>query len=35
VEDGVGAGRDSRGAFMIIAYLMNAKIGSPTKHTLR
>jgi hypothetical protein len=33
VEDGVGAGLDSRGAFMIIAYLIDAKIGSPAKHT--
>ena len=32
VEDGVGAGLDSRGAFMIIAYLIKPKIGSRSKH---
>jgi hypothetical protein len=35
VEDGAGAGRDSRGAFMIIAYLIDAEIDSPMKHTPR
>ena len=32
VEDGVGAGLDSRGAFMIIAYLISREIGSRSKH---